>query len=75
MGQPANTFGDHHGHSPCAIDVARNCSAGKNCDFASHGMVTAPDNHGHASTTNAAAKSAIVIGSEYGAATRANKPG
>jgi hypothetical protein len=37
--------------------------------------VTAPDNHGHASTTNAAAKSAIVIGSEYGAATRANKPG
>src|SRR5262249_58788862 len=45
-GQPANTLGVHHGHSPCAIDVARNCTGGKKCDFASQGMVTVPDSHG-----------------------------
>src|ERR1700741_3828156 len=53
-GQPANRFGVQNGDSPCAKDEARNC----NCDWAwalaSHGMVTAPDSHGHASSANAA---------------------
>jgi len=41
-------FGVQNGESPCAREVARNCSSGWNCDLASHGMVTAPDSHGHA---------------------------
>src|SRR4029453_4655185 len=59
-GQPAKTLGVHQGHSPRANDVARNCTCGKNCDFASHGMVTAPDSHGQAGGRNASAKIAMV---------------
>src|SRR5258707_14150831 len=63
-GQPANTLGVHHGHSPCAMDVARNCTGGKNCDLASHGMVKVPESHGQAGSRNASANMAIVAGSE-----------
>jgi hypothetical protein len=63
-GQPAKALGDHHGQSPRASDAARNCIGGKNCDFASHGIVTAPDSHGHAHATNASAKIATVTSSE-----------
>src|SRR6266852_2568060 len=59
-GQPANTLGAHHGHSPRANDVARNCTCGKNCDLASHGIVTAPDSQGQAGSRKASAKIAIV---------------
>ena len=45
------------------MDVARNCTAGKNCDFASHGMVTAPESQGSAGSQNAAAKIKTVSGS------------
>ena len=70
-GQPANTLGAHHGHSPCANAVARNCTCGKNCDLASHGMVTAPDSHGQAGSTKASAKIAMVARSEMPAPARA----
>src|SRR5262245_12924146 len=56
-------LGVHHGHSPCAIDQARNCTCGKNCDFASQGMVTAPESHGQVGSRKASAKMAMVAGS------------
>src|SRR5262249_39065583 len=59
-GQPANTFGDHHGHSPRASEFARNCTCGKNCDLASQGIVTLPESHGQAGTRKASAKIATV---------------
>src|SRR6266849_3118335 len=59
-GQPAKTLGAHHGHSPRANDVAKNCTCGKNCDLASHGIVTAPDSQGQAGSRKASAKTAIV---------------
>ena len=62
-GQPAKTLGVHHGHSPRANEVARNCTCGKNCDLASHGIVTAPDSHGQAGSRKASAKIAIVAAS------------
>src|SRR5215470_12695936 len=58
-GQPAKILGDHHGHSPRAIELARNCTWGKNCDLASHGIVTAPDSHGQAGSRKARANSAM----------------
>src|SRR5262249_60444588 len=69
-GQPANTFGDHTGHSPRASELARNCTCGKNCDLASHGIVTLPESHGQAGTRKASAK--IAIASTSG--TRAVEP-
>src|SRR5437870_8417345 len=63
IGQPAKTFGVHQGHSPRPMDAARNCNGGKNCDFASHGMVTAPESQGHAGTRKASAKTAMASGS------------
>src|SRR6266567_4075738 len=71
--QPAKTFGDHHGHSPRASELARNCTCGKNCDFASHGMVTAPDSHGHAGSRKASANIASVTGSGTRAAVTSNR--
>src|SRR5258708_1948619 len=62
-GQPAKTLGIHHGHSPRAMDVAKNCTGGKNCDFASHGMVTAPESQGEAGSKKASAKTTMVSGS------------
>src|SRR5215470_4809377 len=55
-GQPAKTLGDHHGHSPRAIELARNCTCGKNCDFASHGIVRRPESQGHAGSRTASVK-------------------
>src|SRR4029077_2918321 len=57
---PAKTFGVHHRHLPRAMEVARNCACGKNCDFASHGIVTAPESHGQAGSRKASAKIASV---------------
>src|SRR5215467_11544653 len=53
-GQPANTFGVQNGDSPRASDEARNCNSDWNCALASHGIVTAPESHGHERTANAA---------------------
>src|SRR5258708_36253683 len=52
-GQPAKTLGDHQGHSPRANELARNCTCGKNCDFASHGIVRRPESQGQAGSRNA----------------------
>src|SRR5436190_20480885 len=59
-GQPAKTFGVHHGHSPRAIELARNCTCGKNCDLASQGIVTAPESHGEEGRRKARANTAMV---------------
>src|SRR5205807_2960472 len=59
FGQPANTFGVQTGDSAVANARAMNSTGGKNVDFASHGIVTAPDSHGHAGTRNASAKIAM----------------
>src|SRR5215467_10139749 len=53
-GQPANTFGVQNGDSPRASEDARNCNPGWNCAFASHGIVTMPESHGHDRIANAA---------------------
>src|SRR5262249_47712464 len=53
-GQPANTFGVQNGCSPRASEDARNCNPGWNCALASHGIVTAPESHGHDRAANAA---------------------
>src|SRR5436305_15228247 len=58
--QPAKTLGDHHGHSPRASELARNCACGKNGDFASHGIVTLPESHGQAGSRNDSVKIATV---------------
>src|SRR5215467_7834752 len=63
-GQPAKILGDHHGHSPRAIEPARNCTCGKNWDLASHGIVTAPDSHGQAGSRNASANMAMATPGE-----------
>src|SRR6267378_4464452 len=55
-GQPAKTLGVQNGSSPRASDAARKRTCGRNCDLASHGMVTAPDSHGHDKTSQARAK-------------------
>src|SRR3954469_15787462 len=73
IGQPANTFGVHHGHSARAIEVARNCRAGKNCDFASHGIVTAPESHGQDSATKARANIAMLTKSDWRGLTRPSR--
>src|SRR5262249_2243738 len=43
-----------------ASDDARNCTCGKNWDFASHGIVTSPESHGQAGNTKASMKIARV---------------
>jgi hypothetical protein len=73
-GQPAKTFGDHHGHSPRATDVARNCTWGKNCDFASHGIVTSPESQGQAGNRKASMKIARVRTSGTRAAETTGRP-
>src|SRR3954447_10057385 len=70
IGQPAKTFGVHHGHSAREIEVAKNCRAGKNCDFASHGIVTAPESQGQDNATKASANIAIVTKSDWRGLTR-----
>src|SRR3977135_87181 len=62
--QPAKTLGVHHGHSPRANELARNCTCGKNCDLASHGMVTVPESHGQVGSRNASAKIPMVVNKE-----------
>src|SRR5262245_42228568 len=62
--QPAKTFGVHHGHSPRANELARTCTCGKNCDLASHGIVTVPESHGQVGNRNASAKIPMVASSE-----------
>src|SRR6267378_333624 len=62
--QPAKTLGVHHGHSPRANELARNCTCGKNCDLASHGIVTAPESHGQVGSRNASAKIPMVASKE-----------
>ena len=52
-GQPAKTLGVQNGDWPVASERARNDSCGRNCDSASHGMVTAPDSHGQAGSMKA----------------------
>src|SRR5262249_59855046 len=52
-------FGDHTGHSPRASELARNCTCGKNCDLASHGIVTLPESHGQAGPRQASPNIAI----------------
>src|SRR2546429_4107316 len=72
--QPAKTFGDHHGHSPRANELARNCTCGKNCDFASHGIVTSPESHGQTGNRKTSRKIATVTASGTRAAEAAARP-
>jgi hypothetical protein len=59
-GQPPKTLGVQNGDWPVASERARNENCGRNCDSASHGMVTAPDSHGQAGGRNARAYSPSV---------------
>ena len=36
--------------------AARNCTCGRKCAFASHGIITVPESHGHANSSQPAAK-------------------
>src|SRR5215216_5593174 len=63
-GHPAKTLGVHNGDSPRAREAARKRTCGRNCDLASHGIVTAPDSHGQAKTRQASAKIASVADSD-----------
>ena len=56
-------FGVQNGHSPAANERAMKATGGKKVDFASYGIVTAPESHGHAGTRNSSAKSATVAAS------------
>src|SRR3954466_8592092 len=60
LGQPAKTFGAQNGDCPVWSARAMNSTGGKNVDFASYGIVTAPESHGHAGTRKASAKIATM---------------
>src|SRR5436305_5289957 len=60
LGQPAKTFGAQNGDCPVWNARAMNSTGGKNVDFASYGIVTAPESHGHAGTRKASAKIATM---------------
>src|SRR5215510_12008310 len=64
-GQPAKTLGVQNGDSPRASDAARKLTCGKNCDLASHGMVTAPVSHGQARTSDASVNRPSVAGNSW----------
>src|SRR4051794_41794112 len=75
LGQPAKTLGAQNGDCPMWNARAMNSTGGKNVDFASYGIVTAPESHGQGGTREGSAKNAMTRGGGGGGVIFERYPG